>query len=49
MPTRPATHSTPRQLEEAEEVFEIQEEVEKLVNASTIVDVGAKPRRNFEP
>ena len=40
MPASPATHSSPRQLEEAEAVFEVQEEVENIVNASRIVELG---------
>ena len=40
MPPNPVTHSTPRQLEAAEGIFNVQEEVEKLAAASTIVEVG---------
>ncbi len=40
MPPNPVTRSTPRQLEAAEEIFNVQEEVEKLAATSTIVEVG---------
>lgn len=40
MPANPVTHSTPRQLEDAEKVLSVEREVEKLVEASTIEEVG---------
>ncbi len=40
MPPNPVTHSTPRQLEAAEAVFDVEDEVGKLAAASAIVEVG---------
>lgn len=40
MPANPVTHSTPAQLDEAEKALDVEAEVETLLEASTIEEVG---------
>ena len=42
MPPNPVTHSTPAQLEEAERIFNVEEEVEKLADAGTMEEIGGQ-------
>ncbi len=40
MPANPVTHSTPADLSRAEEIFDVDSEVESLVQKTTVLDVG---------
>ncbi len=40
MPRNPATHSTPEELEEAESLLDVAGEVEKLLQATEVIEVG---------
>jgi tRNA uracil 4-sulfurtransferase len=45
MPRNPATHSTPAELEAAEAIFDVSAEVEKLLAATEVAEVGEAPER----